>query len=254
MPTIYFVVFDHSEVLDFSGAFDVFSMALIATRKEPYDLRVLSADGKMIRAIHEFKVVPDAALYDVTPGPADIIVVPGGTIDVIDAIEGVQTELPEAGFTGRVMAADQENLKAQCQAIVDWLAGPAQNAGMICTVCIGAFFGAKAGIFAGRQATTHHQLLDRLNDWIGSTSALPPDQRAEVLYGPRYAVNPDGAPLVVSSAGVSAGMDLAFYILGQVWNGDAVTKTERLMQYNGARNDAAPDLNVPDALKYDLLV
>jgi transcriptional regulator GlxA family with amidase domain len=85
--------------------------------------------------------------------------------------------------------------------VIEWLrAGAAQDALLLC-VCAGAVLAAHAGLLAGRECTTHHA-------HIGELAAAEP--RARVLDN-RIFVE-DGA--VFTSAGVTAGLDLALHVIG----------------------------------------
>ena len=87
---------------------------------------------------------------------------------------------------------------------------PAEGDGVrLLTVCVGALLAADAGLLAGRQVTTHHELLDGLQ-------RLAP--AAKVLAN-RVFVD-DGA--VLTSAGITAGIDLALHGVRQVC-GEAIT-------------------------------
>lgn len=70
------------------------------------------------------------------------------------------------------------------------------------TVCSGALLAADAGLLAGRCVTTHHELLDEL-------TALAPAAR---VVANRVFVE-DG--VFASSAGVTAGIDLALHLIAQ---------------------------------------
>jgi len=95
-----------------------------------------------------------------------------------------------------------------------WLAkvvAPALESGdghRLVTVCVGALLAADAGLVGRRSVTTHHELLDNL-------AALAPHarvcaNRVFVVDGPLW-----------SSAGITAGIDLALHCIGEVC-GDAV--------------------------------
>jgi transcriptional regulator GlxA family with amidase domain len=80
-------------------------------------------------------------------------------------------------------------------------AGDASGAGLV-TVCSGALLAADAGLLAGRRCTTHHGLLPTL-------AALAPAaqlsaNRVFVVDGP-----------VASSAGITAGIDLALHLIAR---------------------------------------
>ena len=51
--------------------------------------------------------------------------------------------------------------------------GPPAGALKLLTVCSGALLAADAGLLAGRQATTHHELLDGLRRLAPACSLLP---------------------------------------------------------------------------------
>jgi transcriptional regulator GlxA family with amidase domain len=86
------------------------------------------------------------------------------------------------------------------EALIRWVRAAASRSRRVCSVCTGAFVLAKAGILAGRRATTHWASCDELQD--------------------RYPeVDVDAAPIFVqdgdvwTSAGVTAGMDLALALV-----------------------------------------
>jgi transcriptional regulator GlxA family with amidase domain len=76
------------------------------------------------------------------------------------------------------------------------------------TVCVGALLAADAGLIGTRQVTTHHELLDQL-------AHLAP---AATVLANRVFVE-DGA--LLSSAGITAGIDLALHLITQTC-GDAI--------------------------------
>jgi len=87
------------------------------------------------------------------------------------------------------------------QRVVAWLESGVTSAGLLLCVCAGSVIAGKAGLLAGRECTTHHAHIDELR-------AIAPD--AQVLDN-RIFVE-DGA--VLSSAGVTAGLDLALHVIG----------------------------------------
>jgi transcriptional regulator GlxA family with amidase domain len=79
------------------------------------------------------------------------------------------------------------------------------------TVCAGALLAADAGLLAGRRCTTHHEMLERLQQMAPSAQVLA--NRVFVVDGP-----------LASSAGITAGIDLALHLIG-IECGDAVAAT-----------------------------
>jgi len=96
-----------------------------------------------------------------------------------------------------------------------WLAkvvGPAldDDAGghRLLTVCVGALLAADAGLVGRRQITTHHEVLDALSTLAPHAQVCA--NRVFVVDGPLW-----------SSAGITAGIDLALHCVGDAC-GDAV--------------------------------
>jgi transcriptional regulator GlxA family with amidase domain len=76
------------------------------------------------------------------------------------------------------------------------------------TVCAGALLAADAGLLAGRRCTTHHEMLADLQRIAPSAQVL--GNRVFVEDGP-----------IVSSAGITAGIDMALHLVAQTC-GDAI--------------------------------
>ena len=85
------------------------------------------------------------------------------------------------------------------------------------SVCSGALILASAGLLDGKRATTHWNVLDELRAY--------PEVRVEAEA--RYIR--DGQ--TVTSAGISAGIDMALWLLGQVALPELARKVQRHMDY-----------------------
>ncbi|HSW06099.1 GlxA family transcriptional regulator [Aquabacterium sp.] len=95
------------------------------------------------------------------------------------------------------------------------------------TVCVGALLAADAGLIGTRRCTTHHELLDEL-------AALAP--QAQVLANRVFV---EDGPLL-SSAGITAGIDLALHCIAQ-HAGDALAATvAQVMVVHGRRHAQDP--------------
>ena len=86
----------------------------------------------------------------------------------------------------------------------------------VTSVCTGAFLLHRAGFLKGRRATTHWASLERLG-------ALPDVEVVEQ----RFVV--DGN--VITAAGVSAGIDMALYLVGQVNDIETARAVQKAMEY-----------------------
>lgn len=134
-------------------------------------------------------VTPDGQAVRGTSG---LTLVPDGAIaDVRGAID----TLVVAGGEGVYAAADDSELIA-------WLRGASRRARRTASVCTGAHLLAEAGLLDGRRATTHWAYCDRLAERY-----------------PRIAVERDPIFVrdgnVATSAGVTAGMDLALALIDE---------------------------------------
>ena len=99
------------------------------------------------------------------------------------------------------------------------LMGFVRRAGASCTwvtsVCTGAFILERAGFLKGRRATTHWLSMDQLRE-------LPVEVVEE-----RFVV--DGN--VITAAGVSAGIDMALYLVGQLKDPETARNVQKAMEY-----------------------
>ena len=86
-------------------------------------------------------------------------------------------------------------------AVVGWVRTAADEAEIVLSVCTGALVLAAAGLLDDRPATTHHTAFETLGRLAPST---------RVVTGARYV---QGSERVWTSAGVSAGVDLALRIV-----------------------------------------
>ncbi len=138
---IVFVVYPDLQILDLTGPVEVFAMAnrlwsLLdpaedrlegPVRDRPYQVDVVSTDGRSVRSSCGLEVAPHRSLAT-SAGPIDTLVVVGG----IGTAEAVRDE-----------------------PLVAWIASAARRSRRVTSVCSGAFLLARAGLLDGRRATTH---------------------------------------------------------------------------------------------------
>ncbi|MEM8711691.1 MAG: DJ-1/PfpI family protein [Planctomycetota bacterium] len=229
---IFFLLYDCVETLDFAGPYDVFSMANLAIEdpspgscNEPghfFDLKTVSASGDTVTALHGLRIEPDYGFDSCPVDSIDVLIIPGsGPQTVVRFIE------------------DPQNA-----AVLEWITSRCKHVPIVASVCVGALFLGKVGAFDHREATTHHQAYEQLQRYAPKAILRP---------GARYADSspqadpPSSEPRILSSAGVSAGLDLAFYILRHVLGNDAIARsTATLMEYSERPNEMlAPFHPVP---------
>jgi len=125
-------------------------------------------------------------------GPPHVLVHPGG---------------PGA----RALAADSEHLA--------WVRSLRPLVPLMASVCTGALVYAAAGLLSGRSATTHHASLDLLAE---IDPAVLVDGEARVVD--------DGD--LVTSAGVTAGIDMALHLVARLDSVEAAEQERRRLQYD----------------------
>ncbi len=99
---------------------------------------------------------------------------------------------------------------------ISFLRQQSSNA-QIVSVCTGALILAEAGILAGHRATTHHSAIESLREY----------PNIQVLPGVRYTRE----ERVSTSAGISAGIDLALAIVRDFFGEKVRTQVMELMEY-----------------------
>jgi transcriptional regulator GlxA family with amidase domain len=109
--------------------------------------------------------------------------------------------------------------------LIDWLRKVGAQATWVTSVCTGALLLHEAGFARGKRVTTHWAFVPQLRERGDVT----------VLDGPRYVR--DGN--LVTAAGVSAGIDMALWLVGQLHDPETARKVQRYIQYEPAPPYAA---------------
>lgn len=116
----------------------------------------------------------------------------------IELREGDYLFIP--GFSSKLLSSNE--FREEWQELYAWLNVQARNGVRICSVCIGAFILAKAGLLDGRKCTTHWSRLQQLKATFPKITVLEDSLFVQ-----------DGN--IFTSAGISSGIDLALFILEQ---------------------------------------
>jgi transcriptional regulator GlxA family with amidase domain len=192
------LIFDDVEVLDFCGPFEVFSVAarLVEedTGKAPFTVFTL-AERADGQPVRCVGGLLVQPHYSLdNHPPLDLLIVPGGW--------GTRREVDNAR-------------------LIDWIRAQAAQTQLTTSVCTGAFLLARAGLLEGHSVTTHWASIERLR------ASLP---SATVLENTRYV--DEGA--IVTSAGISAGIDMALHLVGRLQGEEVARQTARNMEYTPA--------------------
>jgi transcriptional regulator GlxA family with amidase domain len=100
-----------------------------------------------------------------------------------------------------------------------WVRDQAATVPLMTSVCTGALVYAAAGLLGGRPATTHWESIDLLHE-LDPTIEVRPDARFV----------DDGN--VITSAGVSAGIDMALHLVARFAGADRAREVRRAIQYD----------------------
>lgn len=189
-------IFDAVEVLDFAGPYEVFSR----TRT------VAGAESRRSDEHAPFTVFTVASRHHPIAAIGGLRVIPDFAWSDAPAIDLL---VVPGGFGTRALLKDAATL--------EWIRATASRASQVASVCTGALLLAEVGLLKNRKATTHWAALDLLASIDPTISVL---RNRRVVH--------DG---VFSSAGVSAGIDMAFAVVEQ-WCGSAVAdETAQYIEY-----------------------
>ena len=195
------LLFENIEVLDFCGPFEVFSVTRLNEERRREELSPFK-----VFLVAEIKqpVVTTGGMrvspdYDLNDCPAlDILVVPGGW--------GTRTEMNN-------------------ERLLKWIVDRSKQVETLSSVCTGALLLGKAGLLDGKRATTHWRSLDWMQKLFPKSSV---ERQLHFVE--------DGT--LFTSAGISAGIDMALRVVARHC-GEAIARaTARHMEYPYPESDA----------------
>ncbi|KLU62925.1 isonitrile hydratase [Peptococcaceae bacterium CEB3] len=111
-----------------------------------------------------------------------------------------------------------EEIEIHNDTVLSWIKEQMSKVGLMTSVCTGAFLLAKAGLLEGKKATTHWMDIDRLANEFDVT----------VQRGAKYV--DEGS--IMTSGGISAGIDLSFYIVKKLLGEEVARTTAKRMEYD----------------------
>lgn len=167
--------YEGANMVDVAGPLQVFAAANrhLGGRAAPYELHLAASEGGAVRMNCGLAMLAEPLSNFDAPFRIDTLLIPGGSVDSQQVQDG---------------------------ALIAWTKQRARGIRRICSVCTGAFMLAATGLIDGRRATTHWRWAERL-------AAMFP------------AVRVDADPIFINdgpywtSAGVTAGMDLALALI-----------------------------------------
>lgn len=148
------------------------------------------------------------------------------TTDSIICANGMQV-IPQFNFDTApaldvvlIPGANDLNSALQSEATQLWIQQQAKIVRYTAAVCTGALLLKNAGLLDGKRATTHWQLIDELKQ----------GGKVTVLEDMRYVR--DGN--IVTAQGISAGIDMALWLVGHLHEPDHAREVRKILQYDPA--------------------
>jgi len=188
------LVFKEVEVLDFCGPFEVFSVVRLNEQKRREETSPFN--GFLVAETKDPLATSGGMKvfpdYGIEDCPdLDILVVPGGW--------GTRNEMNNKRLIG-------------------WIADRSRQVEILASVCTGALMLGQAGLLDGKRATTHWRSLDWMQELFPKTHV---ERQLHFVE--------EGC--LFTSAGISAGIDMALKVVARCY-GDAVARaTARHMEY-----------------------
>ena len=183
------LVFDGFEPIDVFGFAEAFAIARFlgqgyaAKPPYPFETVLIARQVAKVTSMNGPSVMPDWDFAQALKEPLDVLMVPGG------------------GGTRRLL--DEKADRDGVEALLDWMRVMDKKVRIMASVCTGAAVLAKCGFLDGLPAATNHFAFA----WVAQ-------------HGPRVLWNNVArwvdAGKYVSSAGVSAGTDLGFYLVSRL--------------------------------------
>jgi len=187
-------LFNEVEVLDFAGPFEVFSTASrVKKRLEP-------------DAPEPFKVRTIGKNTRGVRARGELLVVPFDDFDTHDPIDVLIVP-------GGVVTAELDRSDT-----IEWIANVAGNAELTVSVCTGVFLLAKAGLLDGKTVTTHWEDIADLRAMFPALT---------VKENVRWVDEGN----IITSAGISAGIDMSLHIVARLEGEELAVKTARQMEF-----------------------
>ena len=203
MHTVGILIFDDVEILDFSGPYEVFSTASRVHAR----LHAHLHDSPPFRC---FLIAPEMRAIRARGGMKvlpDCVLPPSQDVDVL---------LVPGGDVSGVLGN---------KVVTDWIRTQSEGTRLTASVCTGAFLLAEAGLLDGLDVTTHWEDCDDL-------------ERAYPALKVRRNVPWVDCGKVVTSGGISAGIDMSLHLVERLAGRQLAEATARQMEYRWNREAA----------------
>jgi transcriptional regulator GlxA family with amidase domain len=199
MTTIGILLFDGAEELDFAGPWEVFTSSSMLRERDALPADTVVTIAESTQPLRCAKGLRVLADHTVDDHPP---------LDVVLVPGGMGTR----------REVDNPDL-------MSWLARTGEAATWVTSVCTGSLLLWGSGLAKGRRVATHHAFEDEF------------ERKGDVTIVRAARWVRDGN--VVTSQGVSAGIDMALWLVGQIYSPAHARATQRYIQYDPAPPYAA---------------
>ena len=195
-------IFDEVEVLDFEGPFEVFCRTRLLKGAE-------SRRSNDSAPFNPFTVSIDKKSLTANGGLKIIDDYTFNNFPKIDIL------IVPGGYGTRTLLNNEILLK--------WIKAVSDKANITASVCTGSLLLAKAGLLEGKRATTH---------W-GAIEALKSISKDIQVITERRVVNDE----IITSAGVSSGIDMAFMIVENLYGEEVASDTSKYIEFHRSKEN-----------------
>jgi len=187
-------IYDEAEVLDFSGPFEVFSVASrFLEENKKFNVFLVNEKNISVQARGGYSINPN---YNFSNHPK---------IDILIVVGGVHTQ-----------EVKKDN-------VIQWIKNVSKNSKINASVCTGAFLLAQAKVITNHTVTTHWEDIDDLIKDYPSLNVKKDVRWVEECN-------------IITSAGVSAGIDMSLHLVSKIVSEELAIKTARQMDFDWKKN------------------
>ena len=212
-------IFDNFEPIDVWGFVEAFSIARFIGQgyadppPYPFESVLIGRQAGKVKSINGPTAWADWDFAQALKTPPDLLMIPGG---------------------GGTWALLDDKKPKEMKALLDWVRAMDKKVPLMTSVCTGAAVLARAGLLDGKPAATNHGAFG----WVaGQGPKVLWDSVSRWVDAGKY----------VTSAGVSAGTDLGFYLVSRLAGRAVAENAVRAAEYDWHRDPQQPVYFPPQA-------
>lgn len=186
-------LYEGVELLDFSGPAEVFAATSIKTKEDQWTSL--------------FNVYTVAYSTDHIKSQGFVEIIPNYSIEICPTPDII------------VIPGGATSKSRKTPEVINWIRNSSETTEVFLSVCTGAFLLGDADLLKDQKATTWYGSIERLKETFTDT---------EVLQNVRFVDNGK----IVTTAGVSAGIDGALHVVERLISKDVALETAKYMEYD----------------------